>query len=132
MCARVRQARGGGSMNAKTENQLKIESMKKSGKPKRIREKLLSELETAGNKKEYYTDLVEDYITLWTAKELLKIDIEERGVRLAYDNGGGQRGIKKNESVEQLVKVNAQMLKLLRELGITPQTEYGSEEEDEL
>ena len=45
-------------------------------------------------------------------------------------NGGGQCGFKKNESVEQLVKVNAQMLKLLRDLDITPLKEYGGDEDD--
>ena len=117
-------------MNAKTENQIRIENIKKNGKAKRIKEKLISELEKSGNKKSYYTDLVDDYITLWTTKELLRIDIEERGVKIFYDNGGGQCGFKKNESVEQLVKVNAQMLKLLRDLDITPLKEYGGCEDD--
>ena len=116
-------------MKEKTENQIQIENMKKNGKPKRIREKLLSELELSGNKKAYYEDLVDDYITLWTTKELLRIDIEERGVKVFYDNGGGQCGYKKNESVEQIVKVNAQMLKLLHDLNITPQKEYGGDED---
>ena len=109
-------------MNAKTENQIRIENIKKNGKAKRIKEKLISELEKSGNKKSYYTDLVDDYI--------LRIDIEERGVKIFYDNGGGQCGFKKNESVEQLVKVNAQMLKLLRDLDITPLKEYGGDEDD--
>ena len=117
-------------MNVKTENQIRIENIKKNGKAKRIKEKLISELEKSGNKKSYYTDLVDDYITLWTTKELLRIDIEERGVKIFYDNGGGQSGFKKNESVEQLVKVNAQMLKLLRDLDITPLKEYGGDEDD--
>ena len=117
-------------MNVKTENKIRIENIKKNGKAKRIKEKLISELEKSGNKKSYYTDLVDDYITLWTTKELLRIDIEERGVKIFYDNGGGQCGFKKNESVEQLVKVNAQMLKLLRDLDITPLKEYGGDEDD--
>ena len=119
-------------MMVKTENQILIANIKKNGKAKRIREKLISELEKSGNKKSYQKDLVDDYITLWTTKELLKIDIEERGVKIFYDNGGGQCGFKKNESVEQLVKVNAQMLKLLRDLDITPQKEFGSDEDERL
>lgn len=107
-------------MAEKTETQTMIQNMKKGGKAKRIRENLLEELKKGGNLTEYYTDLTDDYISLWTTKELLKKDIEERGVRIRYDNGGGQKGMKKNESVEQLIKINAQMLKLLAELGITP------------
>ena len=38
--------------------------------------------------------------------------------------------LRKIESVEQLVKVNAQMLKLLRDLDITPLKEYGGDEDD--
>ena len=44
-------------MNVKTENQIRIENIKKNGKAKRIKEKLISELEKSGNKKSYYTDL---------------------------------------------------------------------------
>lgn len=116
-------------MDAVKSTKKKIESLKKSGKPKRIRENLLDQLERSGNKNEYYSDLIEDYITLWTTKELLKQDIEERGVKVPYDNGGGQCGYKKNESVEQLVKVNAQMLKLLSELKITPTSDCGDFDE---
>ena len=64
--------------------------------------------------------------------ELLKQDIEERGVRVLYDNGGGQKGIKKNDSVEQLVKIKAQMLKLLSELNIKPSNDLIGDDEDEL
>ena len=110
----------------------KITNMKKSGKPKKIQKSLLDELERSGNSKEYYTSLVDDYITMWISKELLKQDIEERGVRVLYDNGGGQKGFKKNDSVEQLVKINAQMLKLLSELNIKPSNDLIGDDEDEL
>lgn len=109
-----------------------IQDMKKNGKSKRIRENLLAKLEQNGNSTEYYTDLVEDYISMWTTKELLKKDIEDRGVRTKYDNGGGQSGYKKNESVEQLVKINAQMLKLLNELGISPSKDGSGGDDDVL
>lgn len=108
-------------MDDKEETKIKISNIKKSGKPKRIKSTLIDELERSGNAKEYYTSLIDDYITMWITKELLKQDIEERGVRVYYDNGGGQKGYKKNDSVEQLVKINAQMLKLLSELHITPE-----------
>lgn len=106
--------------------------MKKGGKPKRIRETLIDELERSGNDKEYFTSLIDDYITMWTTKELLRKDIEERGVRVQYNNGGGQIGYKKNDSVEQLVKINAQMLKLLSELHITPEKGMINEDDFDL
>lgn len=127
--ARARITLGGGYVDENLSTKEKIIRLKKSGKPKKILENLLDQLERAGNKNEYYTDLVEDYITMWSTKELLKQDIEERGVRVWYENGGGQCGYKKNESVEQLVKINAQMLKLLSELKITPANGGGDSDE---
>ena len=46
-------------------------------------------------------------------------------MRVKYDNGGGQSGYKKNESVDQIIKVNAQMLKLLTELHLSPSDAEG-------
>ena len=57
--------------------------------------------------------------SVYITKEMLRIDIENTGIRVAYDNGGGQRGYKDNPSIERQIKVNGQMLKLLSELGIT-------------
>lgn len=119
-------------MPKETDVREKIINLKKSGKPKRIRENLLEQLKKNGNQTEYYTDFVGDYVSMWTTKELLKADIEERGVKVRYENGGGQCGYKKNESVEQLVKINAQMLKLLAELGITPSKEICGGDDDDL
>ena len=47
-------------------------------------------------------------------------EIRDRGVVVTYDNGGGQKGIKKNDSIDQRIKVSAQMLKILDSLGIKP------------
>ncbi|MBE0452009.1 MAG: RNA polymerase subunit sigma-70, partial [Clostridia bacterium] len=63
-------------------------------------------------------DLAADYLSLWDIKTKLIEDIEKRGVSVKYNNGGGQTGYKKNESVSELLKVNQQMLKLLGDLGI--------------
>ena len=46
-----------------------------------------------------------------------------------YDNGGGQRGYRRNDSITDFNKTNAQMLKLLSELGIKPET-IGTEDDD--
>ena len=44
--------------------------------------------------------------------------IEENGVTIIYNNGGGQQGQKKNDCVPELYRISAQMLKLLSELGL--------------
>lgn len=96
-----------------------------------IQNDLLDQLDRNGTTGKYYIDLINDYMDLWVTKCLLVDDIQQRGVSVEYDNGGGQKGRKKNDSVEQRIKVNAQMLKLLSELGIKP-TQTGGDEDDEM
>ena len=66
----------------------------------------------------FYVSLVDDYISMWDVKNQLLSNIEENGVTITYNNGGGQQGEKKNDCVPELYRVNAQMLKLLSELGL--------------
>lgn len=93
---------------------------------KEIKADLIDQLERNGTVGKFYYDLVDDYMDMWVTKCLLVDDIQARGVTITYDNGGGQTGRKKNDSIEQLIKINAQMLKLLNELEIKPSTSYGS------
>lgn len=109
--------------NAKTRKFLNSESYAS------IRNDLIAQLEANGTAGKYYYDLIEDYMDLWVTKCLLVADIQTRGVSIKYNNGGGQLGVKKNESVEQRLKVNGQMLKLLSELGISPTQTGGGDDE---
>lgn len=97
-----------------------------------IKKDLLDQLERSGTIGKYYDDLVEDYMDMWVTKCLLVDDIKERGVRVYYNNGGGQAGYKKNESVDQRIKLNAQMLKLLSELGIKPSQDGDLDDDEEM
>ncbi|MGR5963521.1 P27 family phage terminase small subunit [Bacillus cereus] len=55
-------------------------------------------------------------------------DIEERGVVVEWSNGKQQE--EKNESIGELDKTNAQMLKLLAELGLkATEVEVGEDDE---
>lgn len=83
-----------------------------------IQDSLLAQLDEKGLTQPHYQSLVNDYIAFWETKKLLIDDIRERGVSVRYDNGGGQSGYKKNDSVAELVKVSGQMLKILSELGL--------------
>ena len=96
-----------------------------------IKTDLVDQLERNGTTGKYYIDLINDYMDMWVTKSLLVDDIQQRGVTVTYDNGGGQRGAKKNDSIEQRIKVNAQMLKLLNELGIKP-TQGGEGNDEEM
>jgi len=106
-----------------------VKHIMRTDKYKNIKQDLIDQLERNGTVGKYYEDLVNDYMDMWVTKCLLVEDIQNRGVVVEYDNGGGQKGKKKNDSVEQRIKVNAQMLKLLSEIGIKP-SQAGGEDDD--
>lgn len=84
-----------------------------------IRRDLLKQLEDNETYGKHYVDLIEDYMALWDIKNRLIKDIRERGVSVEWNNGK-QKGMKKNDSIPELNKTNAQMLKILSELGLKP------------
>lgn len=97
---------------------------------KEIRKDLLHQLSLRKlDEQSYYVSLVDDYISLWQVKNDLIADIKDRGVSVHYDNGGGQRGWKKNDSVVELTRLNKQMLSLLSELGLRGANIEAEEEE---
>lgn len=84
-----------------------------------IKEDLVNQLASRDlDQVSFYVSLVDDYVSMWNVKNNLIRDIEERGVSVRYDNGGGQHGYKKNDSVGELTRLNRQMLSLLSELGL--------------
>lgn len=101
-----------------SEKKIDVKTLKKSKAYKSIRDDLIEQLKNKGADISTLRDIVEDYMSMWVTKELLKYDIEISGLRIPYDNGGGQTGFKDNSSVDRQIKVNAQMLKLLSELGL--------------
>jgi len=119
--------KGGGSMET---NKI-IENLKKSKEYGKIKRDLINQLKLKKAKTPTFLSQVNDYMSMWIAKEMLISDMEERGVYISYDNGGGQKGIKKNDSVIDQIKLNAQMLKLLEALDIKSTTLI-SNDSDEL
>lgn len=83
-----------------------------------IKKDLVEQLERKGVYGRHYLDLINDYMALWEIKNQLIKDIRERGVAIPWQNGPNQRGHKKNDSISELNKTNAQMLKILNELGL--------------
>ncbi|MGG5463496.1 P27 family phage terminase small subunit [Clostridium sp. B9] len=86
---------------------------------KGIKQDLLKQLEEKGIFGKHYEDLINDYMALWNIKNRLIEDIDIRGVSVAWNNGK-QEGMKKNDSIPELNKTSAQMLKILNELGLKP------------
>lgn len=98
----------------------------------KIKKDMIKQLKDRNILESHYISLVDDYMELWNIKNLLIADINERGVNVEWNNGGGQSGVKKNDSVNELVRVNAQMLKILSELGIRGADIKHIEYDDEL
>lgn len=92
-----------------------------------IKRDLLDQLERNGTVGTYYADMITDYMKLWDTKNRLIADIEARGVTVESVTRYGTN-IKRNDSVGDLLKTNAQMLKLLDSLGIRPAQTDGDED----
>ncbi|MEN3132935.1 P27 family phage terminase small subunit [Bacillus albus] len=123
--------REGASKRKKVAPQKKrVQAKEKPGKLRSmIRNDLMNQLKVNQTSGAQYTDLVNDYMSMWDIKNHLIADIEERGVVVEWSNGK-QQGKKKNESIGELNKTNAQMLKLLAELGLkATEVEVGEDDE---
>lgn len=99
-----------------------------------IRKDLKSQLEAQNKHDSYYENLVDDYMYCYQLKMDLQEDINQNGLRLERTSGNGFTTEKPNESVERVLKVNTQMLKILQDLNLqTPQVkDAGSNEDDYL
>ncbi len=97
-----------------------------------IKQDLLDQLERNGTYGNQYIDLVNDYMALYEIKNLLIKDIKTRGVTVQYQNGQNQYGYKKNDSINELNKTNAQMLKIIDKLGLNPEKIETGDIDDEL
>jgi phage terminase small subunit len=83
-----------------------------------VKQDLIDQLERQGVYGAQYLDLIHDYMALHDIKNKLIRDIKKRGVTVRYQHGKNQWGEKKNDSIAELNKTNAQMLKILNELGL--------------
>lgn len=110
-----------------------VKSITRTKKYKEIENDLRQQLEANGTYGKFFDDMVDDYMAMYVTKTLLVEDIQKRGTIVTYNNGGGQSGMKKNEAVDMFNKTNAQMLKLLAELGLKANAMLGGEDcDDEL
>lgn len=89
-------------------------------KYKELEEYLKEQLITNNNYNKVTIELVQKYIHYTRIEDKLIKDIDKRGVNVKWDNGGGQKGVKRNDSIQESVKVDAQKLKILDKLGIKP------------
>lgn len=85
---------------------------------KEVKTSLIRQLELRGMNSEFYMDLVNDYIYYWSLKKKLIADIKNKGLRYETVNGNGMTVEKANESVVNLQKTTATMLKILADLKL--------------
>lgn len=99
---------------------------------RQIKESLLKQLKLQGKMSEFYQDLVEDYMFYWSLKKRLVTDIRKRGIRYSAINGNGIEVEKANESVVNLQKTTATMLKILSDLNLKEPIHESDPENDYL
>ena len=85
---------------------------------KAMKESLIRQLELRGMKAEFYMDMIDDYAYYWSLKKKLITDIRAKGLRYETINGNGVTVEKANESVVNLQKTTATMLKILADLKL--------------
>lgn len=113
----------------KVQRSVQVQKQAIEGNFENIRKSLLQQLARNGTTEAHYEDLVFDYLKMWKVKNDLIDDIEKRGVQVKYQNGKDQHGYKKNDSIAELMKCNAQMLKILSELGLKAVVEVDDDDE---
>lgn len=111
--------RYGWERNCITKKGCKVRELANSELHDEIKRDLLKQLVDNDIYGKHFEDLVNDYMEMWNIKNNLIADIKERGVAIEWSNGK-QHGMKKNDSISELNKTNAQMLKILSELGLKP------------
>lgn len=104
--------------------------IKRKSKKTRIKEDLLDQLERAGVYGDHYLDLIEDYMSLWEIKNKLIKD-GKKNPYTEWRNSESSFGRKKNDSIDQALKVNQQMIKILEFLDIKPSKQDGEKDDDE-
>ena len=108
----------------------KNEDSKKYGE---LREELKQQLITKNNYNKVTIELLEKYVKFTEIEDKLNKDIDDRGVSIEWNNGGGQKGFKKNDSIAELAKVNNQKIKILDKLGIkAPDSKEDGDEDYEV
>jgi chlorite dismutase len=115
--------------NEKNKRKQQMEKQKRqkiiNEKADTIREALKEQLTNQNKFGEQFDDMIEDYIFLVSLKEELQYDIKIKGLRYSSMTGNGYTTDKPNESVQNLLKVNGQMLKILQELDLKAPEEEG-------
>lgn len=86
---------------------------------KDVRAALERQLADKGMSYAHYQELVGDYVKLWAMAKKLQTDINKRGCKVEKLDSRGQMQRVNNESIDQLLKVQSSMLRILETLGLS-------------
>lgn len=100
---------------------------RKAQSRKSIEESLIKQLEVKGANAAHFYDQINDYLQLYDVKKKLIKDIKTRGVSYETMSASGNKIIKQNQSVKDLIATNKQMLNILDKLGLTTDKPTGGE-----
>lgn len=125
--------------NSKKVNQVKkaVESSSTKAPPelsekyKLIRNDLSDQLEAQEKFGKHYEDLIDHAVYLFKLKDELQEDIDINGIRMLLQTGNGFSKLTDNASIRNLNSVSAQLMKVLKGLGLDePEVNEGFSEDD--
>ena len=90
---------------------------------KKIKKSLIKRLSSRGytpKENPYIFDKVEDYVFFFKVKNALIKDLEERGLVVEWNNSETSKGKKLNESLAMFLKIDTQMLNILKFFDLKP------------
>lgn len=119
-------------LEADVNKQNEATKIRKSKAFKKIREDLMCQLIKTGADTPAFENMIDLYMDFYVTTKLCAIDIQNRGVFVEYNNGGGQSGVTDNPSLDKMAKANVQMIKILQYLKISVQQSTVGETDDEL
>lgn len=98
--------------------------MAKKQKSKRIqiKESLERQLKDRGADVSHFQALLEDYMFFYDMLKKMKADIKKNGTTIEAVSAAGKTYTKENPAVKQAAMYNQQMLRILKEMGITTDT----------
>ena len=102
---------------------------KKPAKKTLIKDDLLDQLDRAGVHNYHYLDMINDYMSLWEIKNKLIKD-GKKNPYTEWKNSETSFGRKKNDSIDQALKVSQQMIRILKFLGLKV-SKFEAESDDE-
>ena len=94
-----------------------IQDWTKTKAYRELKQEMLDDLEARGLVSRPYIDKVEEYMSLWCIFQMLREDVNARGVSVEYSNGTAQKGVTDNKSLPMMTRVSSQMLNIWTALG---------------